>query len=59
MPISTRWIKVAAASMNQTPLDWENNRANIVAAIRDARARNVHFSLPVICFLEIVYHAQT
>lgn len=50
MPISTRWIKVAAASMNQTPLDWENNRANIVAAIRDARARNVHFlCCPELC----------
>ena len=29
-------IRVAAAVLNQTPLDWENNRANILAAIEEA-----------------------
>ncbi|HRF02514.1 MAG TPA: nitrilase-related carbon-nitrogen hydrolase, partial [Pirellulaceae bacterium] len=32
-----RLIKVAAAVLNQTPLDWDGNRARISAAIRDAR----------------------
>lgn len=31
-------IKLAAAVLNQTPLDWAGNRANIEAAISDARA---------------------
>ena len=29
-------IKVAAAALNQTPLDWNGNRENIVAAIQAA-----------------------
>ena len=31
-----RFIKVAAAVLNQTPLDWEGNLRNILAAIADA-----------------------
>lgn len=31
-------IKVAVASLNQTPLDWDNNQANIQAAINKANA---------------------
>lgn len=31
-------IKVAAAVINQTPLDWDGNSRNILAAIADARA---------------------
>ncbi len=27
-------IKVAAGVLNQTPLDWQTNKANILAAIR-------------------------
>ena len=34
-------IKVATASLNQTPLDWAGNQARIEAAIRDARAKEV------------------
>ena len=35
-----RLIKVAAAALNQTPLDWDGNQRNIVAAIaRRARQR--------------------
>lgn len=30
-------IRVAAAVLNQTPLDWQNNQANIQAAIAEAR----------------------
>lgn len=34
-------IKVAAAVMNQTPRDWKGNKANILDALRQARAQNV------------------
>jgi NAD+ synthase (glutamine-hydrolysing) len=34
-------IKVAAAVLNQTPLDWAGNKANILGAIAEARTQNV------------------
>ena len=37
-----RLIKVAAAALNQTPLDWEGNAANIRTAIESARERGAH-----------------
>jgi NAD+ synthase (glutamine-hydrolysing) len=42
-------IKVAAAVLNQTPLDWEGNARNILRAIADARADNVS----VLCLPEL------
>ena len=43
-------IKVAAAVLNQTPLDWDSNKANILAAIEAARSRGVHvLCLPEMC----------
>lgn len=43
-------IRVAAAVLNQTPLDWENNRSNIVAAIDAARQeRTSVLCLPELC----------
>jgi NAD+ synthase (glutamine-hydrolysing) len=43
-------IKVAAAVLNQTPLDWDGNRARIVAAIADARRQGVQvLCLPELC----------
>ena len=43
-------IQVGAAVLNQTPLDWEGNRRNIVAAIRAARAEGVTLlCLPELC----------
>ncbi len=43
-------IKLAAAVLNQTPLAWEANRANIVAAIRDARDQGAAIlCLPELC----------
>ena len=43
-------IKLAAAVLNQTPLAWDANRANIVAAIRAARDRGVAvLCLPELC----------
>lgn len=43
-------VKVAAATLNQTPLDWDGNRANILAAIAEARAEGVAIlCLPELC----------
>ncbi|HYG74654.1 MAG TPA: NAD(+) synthase [Planctomycetota bacterium] len=43
-------IKVAAAVLNQTPLDWADNKANILAAIESARAQGVSIlCLPEMC----------
>lgn len=45
-----RLVRVAAATLNQTPLDWDNNRANIIAAIESARAEGVSvLCLPELC----------
>jgi NAD+ synthase (glutamine-hydrolysing) len=43
-------IAVAAAVVNQTPLDWDGNQARLVAAIRAARAAGVSvLCLPEMC----------
>ncbi|MEO7032440.1 MAG: NAD(+) synthase [Polyangiaceae bacterium] len=43
-------LRVAAATLNQTPLDWDGNRAHIIAAIESARAANVSvLCLPELC----------
>jgi NAD+ synthase (glutamine-hydrolysing) len=43
-------VKVAAAVLNQTPLAWESNCANIVAAIEAARREGVSvLCLPELC----------
>jgi NAD+ synthase (glutamine-hydrolysing) len=45
-----RMIHVGAAALNQTPLDWENNTANIREALRQARERGVALlCLPEMC----------
>jgi NAD+ synthase (glutamine-hydrolysing) len=45
-----RLIRVAAAALNQTPLDWEGNADNIRSAIRTARERGAHLlCLPELC----------
>ena len=45
-----RLVRVAAAVLNQTPLDWERNRANIVSAVAAARAQDVRLlCLPELC----------
>lgn len=45
-----RLIKVAAAVLNQTPLDWDHNRDNILAAISAAREQQVSIlCLPELC----------
>lgn len=43
-------VKVAVATLNQTPLDWERNRTNIQSAIDRARRENVGIlCLPELC----------
>ncbi|HEY3495030.1 MAG TPA: NAD(+) synthase [Polyangiaceae bacterium] len=45
-----RLLRVAAAALNQTPLDWAGNQKNIVDAIRAARAEGVGIlCLPELC----------
>lgn len=55
-------IKIAAGVLNQTPLDWLNNRANILNAIETARAQGVSvLCLPELCITgygcEDAFHA--
>jgi NAD+ synthase (glutamine-hydrolysing) len=43
-------LRVAAATVNQTPLDWDGNCARIIAAIEEARAASVSvLCLPELC----------
>ncbi|MBI1839896.1 MAG: NAD(+) synthase [Verrucomicrobia bacterium] len=43
-------IKLAAAVLNQTPLDWRGNQSNILAAISEARAQRASvLCLPELC----------
>jgi len=43
-------VKVAAAVLNQTPLDWAANRRNILSAIEQARAQGARIlCLPELC----------
>src|SRR6187431_3141325 len=45
-----RLIRVAAATLNQTPLDWDQNRRNIEGAIEAARRESVAIlCLPELC----------
>ena len=42
-------IKCGAAILNQTPLDWDNNKANILAVIKEAKANGVS----ILCLPEL------
>ena len=43
-------IRVGAAVLNQTPLDWEGNQCNILGAIRAAKEQDVSvLCLPELC----------
>ncbi|MFH0900110.1 MAG: NAD(+) synthase [Pseudomonadota bacterium] len=43
-------VRVGAAVLNQTPLDWQRNTANIVACLKEARERGVSIlCLPELC----------
>jgi NAD+ synthase (glutamine-hydrolysing) len=48
--MNPKLVKVGAASVNQTPLDWKKNFENIVGAIQAARAANIKIlCLPEMC----------
>lgn len=43
-------VRVAAAALNQTPIDWDNNLQNILDAIRSGRAQDASIvCLPELC----------
>ncbi len=42
-------LRIGAAALNQTPLDWENNRANILEAFHEAREKGVE----LLCLQEL------
>ncbi|TAE76271.1 MAG: NAD+ synthetase, partial [Bacteroidetes bacterium] len=43
-------IKVGAVVLNQTPLDWNNNKKNILNAIKEARKQEITLlCLPELC----------
>ena len=45
-----RLLKVGAATLNQTPLDWANNQSNILSAIQEAQEQGVSIlCLPELC----------
>ncbi|MBI1903039.1 MAG: NAD(+) synthase [Planctomycetia bacterium] len=45
-----QFIQVAAGVLNQTPLDWDRNQANVLAAMRAAKAGGVAIlCLPELC----------
>src|SRR5438874_719618 len=47
---SMQLVKVAAAALNQTPLAWDENQRNILAALADARAAGATLvCLPELC----------
>ena len=55
-------IKLAAAALNQTPLDWPGNKARIAQAIHEARALGATvLCLPELCLTgygcEDAFHA--
>jgi NAD+ synthase (glutamine-hydrolysing) len=44
------FLKIAGAALNQTPIDWENNSRNIIAAIEQAKKEKVKIlCLPELC----------
>jgi len=45
-----KYIKVGAAVLNQTPLDWAGNQQTIITAIKEAKAKNISIlCLPELC----------
>jgi NAD+ synthase (glutamine-hydrolysing) len=44
------FLKIAGATLNQTPVDWNNNSKNIIAAIEEAKNQKVKIlCLPELC----------
>lgn len=48
--MSVKWLKVAGAALNQTPMDWDGNARRILEAVRLARGAGVGLlCLPELC----------
>ena len=45
----SKMLKIGGATVNQTPIDWKNNRQNILDAILEARSEKVD----ILCFPEL------
>lgn len=49
-PLPSRTVKIGGATVNQIPMDWQNNTANIIAVIEEAIQNNVKIlCLPELC----------
>lgn len=44
-----RYVTIAAVALNQTPMDWDHNQANILAGLKEARDQGAE----IICFPEL------
>lgn len=42
-------LRIGGATVNQTPLDWDNNVSNIISAIEDAKKQQIQ----ILCFPEL------
>lgn len=43
-------LRIGGATVNQTPIDWSNNVSNIIAAIEEAKKKQVHIlGFPELC----------
>lgn len=46
----SKLLRIGGATLNQTPIDWSNNIANIIAALEEAKNTNVRIlSFPELC----------
>ncbi|MEK6780477.1 MAG: NAD(+) synthase [Bacteroidota bacterium] len=45
----SKTLKIGGATVNQTPMDWDNNVANIIAAIESAKRKKID----ILCFPEL------
>jgi NAD+ synthase (glutamine-hydrolysing) len=46
----SKLLRIGGATVNQTPIDWSNNIANIIAAITEAKKKSVRIlSFPELC----------
>jgi len=48
--LSARVLRIAGATLNQTPLDWKGNTARMIEALKEARAQQAD----LVCFQELV-----
>ena len=58
-------VKIAGASLNQTPIKWKSNYQNIADSINEAKSKNIKIlCLPELCisgygYQDLFLHNQT